>query len=362
MAITWYQFRVGVKELLTDTVASDDLFASACAAYVKSMICREVDHDVVMSKSYANYFTEMRRRLLGFVPTLAVGSTLDTAVRILLPVDNEREGIQTYITQQIKNGYQELTGLETFLDKTMREAVIDMQSYIPCYRIGEETVYESTDVTAVGNMSRGPIPEQAEIREAFWLQDVDVLAENVAYSAGDYVASNGRTYMVLASGQLSTGQLGSGLQTTDGTIETLGSMTFTFFYGEACFRSEVVPIAWENRFMLSYLRDGSCGDRDKPVMLAVDPETYSFFIWPKLDSTHRLSIFWTGLKFDFADGDNVPFDETAQEAVKEAVLAKYYAQVEREPREAGLHEAAYVMLRARAYLDCKSRQFVQFYK
>lgn len=358
---TWHQFQVDTKTLITDVGATDDLFASAAAAYVKSMLCREVDHDVILSKSYWNYYTEMRRRLLGYATSLDVGSTLDDAVKVLLPVDAQREGIQTYITQQIKNAYQELTGLDTFITKAMREIVIDLQSYIPCYRVGEETVYESTDVTQVGNMSRGPVPPQAEIREAFFLQAVTVLAENVAYQAGDYVASNGRTYMVLASGELTTGQLGAGLTTTDGSIETLGGMTFTFIYGEACFRSEVVPLPWSERFMLNSLRDG-CANKDMPVLFSIDPESYSFFIWPKLDATHTLSIFWTGLKFDFEDGDTVPFDETAQQAVAEGVLAKYYAQVEREPRDAQLHGAAYAALKTRAYLDCKARQLVQYFK
>lgn len=362
MSTTWYQFRVDTKELLTDVAASDDLFASACAAYVKGMICREVDHDVILSKSYRDYYDEMRRRLLGFTPSLAVGSTLDVAVRVLLPVDDQREGIQTYLTQQIKNAYLELVGISDFIDKVIREAAIDLQSYIPCYRIGEETVYTNTDITAVGNISRGPIPEQAEIREAFYLTDIQLLAENVAYQAGDYVASNGSTYMCLVSGELTTGQLGSGLHTTDGTIETLGGMTFTFIYGEGCMRSELVPIPWSNRFELNCLKDGCNGSRSKPAMIAIDPETYSFFLWPKLDSTHRLSVFWTGLKFDFADGDNVSFDETAQQAVSEFVLSKYYMQVEREPREAQMHGAAYAAIRSRAYLDCKNRQLLEFYK
>lgn len=356
---TWAEFKTETKKLLSDVVASNDLFASACAAYVKSMICREVDHDVILSKSYWNYYTEMRRRLLGYQTTLAVGSTLDVAVRILLPVDNVREGIQAYVTQQIKNGYQELTGLDTFLTKTIREACIDLQSYIPCYRLGEETVFTTDNVTNTGNMCRGPVPFQAEIREAFFLQDIAALAENVAYQAGDYVSSNGRGYMCLVSGELTTGQLGAGLQTTDGSIETLGGMTFTFIYGEACFRSKVVVLPWADRFVLNSLRDG-CVDKDKPAMIAIDPESYSFYLWPKLDSTHQLTIFWSGLKFDFVDSDTVPFDETAQEAVKEFVLARYYAQVDIAPAQAKMHDGAYVNLRARAYVDCRNRQLVEF--
>lgn len=358
--LTWAQFKTETKKLLSDTTATDDLFASACAAYVKSMICREVDHDLILSKSYWNYFTDMRRRLLGFATSLAVGSTLDAAVRILLPVDDQREGIQAYITQQIKNGYQELTGLSTFLEKTMREAVIDLQSYIPCYRIGQETIFDDSNVASIGNMSRGPMPEQGEIRDAYYLTDVDPLEEEVAYTAGQYVSSNNNIYLVLTDGQLEEGELEDGLVTTDGTVETLGAMSFTFSVGGGCLRSKVVPIAWSDRFELNKLRTGCAGDREVPALMAIDRESYSFYFWPGLDSTHRLVIYWTGIKFNFEDDDIVPFDEIAQQAVREAVLTKYYLQVENDSREAALHNGAYSNLRTRAFSDCRSRQMIEY--
>lgn len=362
MAITWLDFKTETYKFLSDVTSTDDLFASACAAYVKSMIVREVDHDVVLSKSYWNYYTDMRRRLLGYVPTLSVGSTLDVAVRILLPVDDERQGIQSYLTQQIKNAYAELTGLNNFLDKTTREAVIDLQSYVQCYRFGEETVYTVTDVTTQGNLSRGPLPEQGELAEAFLLTQVQDLAENVAYNPGDYVASNGRTYRVIKGGTIITGALGGGLLKTDGQQESIGGLTFIFYYGESCFRSEIVPLPWENRFMLNQLRDGCHGDRSSPAMLAIDNEAYSFYVWPKLDATHTLSIFWSGLKFDFADGDHVPLDETAQQAVKEYVLARFYIQIEHDQREAAMHENMYRELRTRCYVDCSRRKELEYSK
>lgn len=358
MALTWAQFKTGTKQLLSDLTASDDLFASACAAYVKGMICREVDHDLLMSKSYLNSYSELKRRLLGFSTTLAVGSTLDVAVKILLPVDSQREGIQTYLTQQIKNAHSDLTSLSAFIEKLMREAVIDFQSYILCYRIGQETIFTSEDVAQVGNLSRGKMPEEGQLQQVFLLTSVDALEEDVAYTAGDYVSSNGRIYRALSSGTIS--DLGDGLLTTDGSIETLDGVNFTFFYGEACFRSEIVPIPWSDRFDSNALRDG-CVNADKPAVLAIDPETYSFFLWPKLDSTHTLSVFWDGLKFEFFNGDAVPFDEVVQQAVREFVLARYYLQVEHDAREAAMHEALYKELRARAFCDCNKRGLVEFF-
>lgn len=358
--LTWLEFKAETKKLLSDTTATDDLFASACAAYVKSMICREVDHDLLLSKSYWNYFTEMRRRLLGYSTTLVVGGTLDTAVRVLLPVDGEREGIQDYLTQQIKNAYQELTGLAVFIEKVMREIVIDFQSYVPCCRVGRETIYTEENVVNVGTMSRAPMPEQGEIRDAYYLTDVDELAEEVEFEAGDLVASNGNIYTVLVGGQLEVGELEDGLVTTDGSLEELGSLSFAFAVGGGCLRSKIVPMPWSDRFEFNKLRTGCHGDTEVPALLAIDRESYSFFVWPKLDETHRVVVYWTGLKFTFLDADLVPFDETLQQAVREGVLAKYYLQVENDARQSALHDAAYSNLRTRAYLDCRSRQMIEY--
>lgn len=357
MALTWAQFRTATKQLLSDLTASDDLFAAACAAYVKAMVCREVDHDLLLSKSYWNSYQELKRRLLGYSTFLVVGSTLDVAVKKLLPVDADREGIQTYLTQQIKNAYSELTSVSAFIEKLMREAVIDMQSYILCYRMGQETIFTEEDVVQVGNLSRGPMPEAGEFQQVFFLTSVDDLAIDTEYAAGDYVVSNGRIYRVLTSGTVS--DLGDGLLTTNGTVELLDGVNFTFIYGEGCFRSEIVPIPWSERFTYSAFKDG-CASKDDPAVMAIDPETYSFFLWPKLDATHTLSVFWNGLKFEFADSDTVPFDESVQQAVSKFVLARYYLQVEHDAREASMHEALYKELRARAFADCNKRGLIEF--
>lgn len=357
---TWYQFRQDVKAMVGDVTASNDLFASACAAYVKSMIAREVDHDLLLSKSYWDYYKSIRRRLVGFQTTLTTGGSLDTAVRKLLPVDDTREGIQPYLTQQIANAGQEVGTVSVFLDKLMREAAMDLQSHVPCYRIGVETPYDYTQVTNFGSMSRGKMPEDAELLQGFWLQAVAALAENVPYSIGDWVSSNGRIYKVLMGGTLTTGQLGAGLTYTDNQIQTLGGLQFIFVYGEACFRSHLIVDEWQNRFKYDYLKTGYCGDKDKPAVILVDPQAFSFFVWPQLDTTHSITLFWNRVNVAYADGDSVPLNEIAAEAVKEYVLSKYHLQVEGDRLQAQAHYVAYQGLRSRLYADCSARRSVKW--
>lgn len=363
MPQTWLQFKTDLRTLLSDITASDDLFAFAVASYVKAYISREVDHDLLLSKSYLSTFMDMRRRLLGYQTALVPGSTLDTAVAVLLPTDYVREGLSAYIAQMIKNGYQEIYTQNTFIEKMTREALIDLQSYIQCYRTEKETLYTDSltivwpdaDVAVVANMSRGPIPDQAEFIDGYHIQDNPVLIENVAFKCGDFVASNGRTYVVVTGGSLGTGELGAGLVTTDKSIERLGGMAFIYYSGEAFLRSKLVQYPWENRFNLSKLPDGFRG-KNYPAYIMMDQEAYSFYVWPKLDDTHSVIITWNGLKFDFLDSDFVPFDESAEQAVKEYVLSRYYLQVEQDAGQAKSHGETYVGLRSRLFADCAARQ------
>lgn len=355
MADTWLTFKNEAKTLMSDVTASDNLYALACACYVKAALSREVDHDVQMRSSYLGEFRDLKRRLLGFQSTLVAGTTLDTEVNKLLPVDSVREGINTYVTAQIANADREVRTLNVLVDKLIKEAIVDLQSHIPCYRVGTETVYDSGDVTAVGSLSRGPLPPGAELSHGFWIEEMPELTEGDTYATGDLVQSNDRTYRVYIGGTM--GDVEDGLVEVDGSLETLGGLQFTFYYGEGCLRSELVPMRWQDRFSLNYIPD-NCQNKTAPARILIDREAFSFWLWPQLDSDHTISLFWNGIKVDFSDGDLVPFDESAQQAVKEYVLSRFYLQSEENKSQAETHAAAYASLRSRMYADCSARLHV----
>jgi hypothetical protein len=354
--MTWLQFKTAVKTRLSDLTPTDDLFAEACALYVKSRIAREVDHDLQGSKSYWNDYRMRRNQLVGFVTTLVVGSTLDTQVKRYLPVDATREGITDYVTAQIKLAAQDITSLNALADTLITESVIDIQTFIPCYRVGVETIYTTSNVSSAGNMSRGPVPLGASLKEAWWIEDIPALAITT-YEIGDFVSSNGRTYQVISDGTPST--ISGGLVTTDGTVETLGGVKFVFFYGEDTFRSPMQQLRWHDRFKLNYRRTG-CAGRDYPAAIMVDPESYSFYTWPIVDSTHSVSLVWSGAKTNFANGDTVPFDESLIVAVKEYVLSRLLIQTDDGVNMAKIHAASYVDKRAQLFAECTRRVAVQY--
>lgn len=59
-------------------------------------------------------------------------------------------------------------GMENFRARYMRNAVLDLQRYIPSYRAGNVTTYTLADVETVTRASLGELPPQAKVK-AFWM-------------------------------------------------------------------------------------------------------------------------------------------------------------------------------------------------
>jgi hypothetical protein len=59
-------------------------------------------------------------------------------------------------------------GMETFRARFMRNAVLDLQRYIPGYRAGNVTTYTTEDVELLTKASLGELPPQAKVK-AFYM-------------------------------------------------------------------------------------------------------------------------------------------------------------------------------------------------
>lgn len=354
MANTWAQFKSNVLARMSDVPQTDDLYGMACGMYVKYYLCREVDHDLTLAQSYYTQYRDLRRKLLGYQTTLIPGSTLDPVVRVYLPVDTNRQGVQTLITQLIKNAYQEMNGLNPFLDKTLREAVVDIQTLIPAYRVTSTTDYGVNDLVVVGGLSRGQLPTGAQLYEGYLLQENVALAENVPYQIGQFIASNGRTYMVLQSGLLPTGTLGAGLQTTDGSVEVLGGCTFTFQYFEPFLRSRCKQYDWHQRYDFNWIKL-NCQSKRLPSAIMIDLDTYSFYVWPQVTSTDSLTyqITWTAptISTNIQDAQLVPFDDEVESTVAEFLWLKYYSTIDKDSAQAKLHGMQYNDQRGKLFAE-----------
>jgi len=186
-------------------------------------------------------------------------SELKTRARNRLPNDSTRDGIQTY------------------LDEVLRDAAADLQTFIPRFQKGHETLMPVEDFFVEGVASVGSLPEFNHIKEVYIVDTVN---------ADD---------------------------------------------PKPCNRKILGRIPWSYRLKLS------CGtmcpepgtDRG---FYAIDPQDgRTIMVAPILDANNALLVYWDGKKLDFNDTETTPFPENAAEAM--ASYAKYHilSQIEEAP-------------------------------
>jgi hypothetical protein len=209
----------------------------------------------------------------------------NTAVRDLLPLDNARLGVQTYI------------------DKLIRQSVIEIQGLIPFYRVGHQTTYLAADFTDNGASSEADMDNSMQIQEAILKRVSD----------------------------------------DDEPITVI---------------HELSPHAWEDRHEMIL---GSACLNDNMPRIAINPYGSQFLVYPKLEaapddgSTWSVILTWDGIKLEFEDADETPFDEPMALCVAEYVRAK----IERESnKDLNMHNSyllSYREKRRELFLNCKER-------
>src|SRR5690606_5032495 len=121
-------------------------------------------------------------------------------VRILLTVDSNRAGSQDYLSRPVELPIDDFNGTAALCNKAVLDGAIDIQHYVDCYRGTHTTAYTPSDVTTEGNASMATMPAGARPYRFVYQQYVPALAEGVALTAGQYVKSNDRTYLVVTGG------------------------------------------------------------------------------------------------------------------------------------------------------------------
>jgi len=158
-------------------------------------------------------------------------------------------------------------GSAKYFDRQVTAALLDLQSYIPQLREGHREVFKEFDVTTEGDASIVTAPE--------------------------------------------------------------GVMTDAYYVTRTChcIRRPFVPYPWEHRF------DLYCG---KPKItgwqyfFATNPFGEEFAIYPKLNSTSELWLYWNGVKGEFDDADVVKFGDEEVEAVGFFVKSRICREVDKD--------------------------------
>lgn len=166
------------------------------------------------------------------------------------------------------------SGIENFRTAIIRQAVIHLQTVIDQYRIGHETVYTPGDLITEGAASRGVKPPQSVIRTVH-------LVKTCVDGQGD---------------------------------------------GKAV-RWDTDPWPWESAHALVH---GKIAVNNGRGLFCIDPQGYTFYVYPEVFDEWLLSVKWDGLKLDFGNTDETPFDEATVGAVASYVKAQIALEVERE--------------------------------
>lgn len=193
----------------------------------------------------------------------------------------------------------ERRGLETFRERMMRNAVVDLQRYITAYQEGHTTTYEAADLTTMEYAMQGNLPTGA-VPHAF------------------YIYSNE--------------------EDDDGDAHPL------------CNRNRLDFWSWMDRQTLI-----CCPCEIRLYAYTISPQGKTFIIHPILNDDTELLLVWQGLKIDFVDADVVPFPEEAAEAVAAYVKWRILLEVDKNPSLAEVQFGIWKMLRGQLYLDERAK-------
>ncbi len=114
-------------------------------------------------------------------------------------------------------------GMEAFRARYMKNAVLDLQRYIPSYRAGNVTNYTSADVELLTRASLGELPPQAKAKAFYMVCSQGVGADRYVTSWDELAALSTAAFLTgyklywveEATGLLRITELRAGTDTTD---------------------------------------------------------------------------------------------------------------------------------------------------
>lgn len=190
-------------------------------------------------------------------------------------------------------------GITTTLAQLIDQALIDIQSKVPKYRAGHETIYLAEDFVADGNAFKGRLPAGAMLTGAWYVQVEEAEDEEDE---------------------------------------------------DECIRMPLKFYPWENRSNLT------CGDvcyNGPAGHISVDPQRVNFLIRPTFEDPNKISIMWDGLKIDFEDDEAVPFDERCALAVSEFVRSKLARLVDKDLAAYASFNQSYLRILRDIFVDAQ---------
>lgn len=222
------------------------------------------------------------------------------AVNALLPVDSNRLGpVQPYIQLLI------------------RQAVIELENFIPGYRHNHEILYQASDFVGEGWASRAALPPQARVKDAYL----------VVYET---------------SHPLPCGVTNSPPPVTGVPCK----------HHASCRRFPLRDFPWEHRMGLV---NAKVALNDAKGCICFDPEAQTFYIYPAVRDCQNVSLFWDGLKVNFQPNEITPFDEQMSLVVANYCKIYISREVDKDLPLSESFQTSYKDGRKLLYLNMKDR-------
>lgn len=211
------------------------------------------------------------------------------ACRELMPIEKQRMGLQ------------DDNGVDGFITRNIRIAVIDLQNYVTSYRKNHETIYYPQDFVTEGYASKGVLPPNAHLKDISFIN-------NKADDAGN-------------------------------------------------FRYPATRLPFSDRFDLI---NGCKLLPDQHGRITVDDAGYTFYAYPVIGDGWVLSVLWDGMgvgnvKLDFKADELVPFEEDCAECVADYVKARIAREVDKDMEMFASYQQSFMAKRKDLYLRNKDK-------
>ena len=247
--------------------------------------------------------------------------TFQILVNEMLTIDAARSGTGTFVTEMI------------------RQACLEIQSFVPCYRQWHETLYYSCDFALDGHASKGTKPPGAQIIQMF----------HISMKQGPHcIRRIMESHPWQDRFELVHGSL---------VLNTPGSADF-YAGGLNSWNPPGSPGFWNEGYYparYSLTMDGKIAQNNRPKY-CIDPEGYNFWVYPQVTGSRLVSMWWNGPKMNFQAAEYVPFDEPMALAVAEYVKAKISREINHDVESHDSYMKSYMLTRTRLYIDWKERK------
>lgn len=217
-------------------------------------------------------------------------------------------------------------GSSVYYRKQIRQAILDLQNFIPEFRKNRETVYFNEDFAEDGRAQVGALPPQSRITGAYYFNTDRNLRFDVVQTdwedrfhmtTREYQDTLNSNYIVL-------------------TAASVGALA----------AAETLNLLCAN-------------GRQHVGVMAISPKHDQFYLFPKVEGPWVFSLWWDGLKLDYRDCEHVPFDEETAQAVAFYVQAQFLSYVERNTADATARMLEYNGKRTDLFIKMQEKGFAK---